>query len=46
LKRGFVLAVIEDGKSLSLVVYEAAAEHYFDTYADEAEAILATIRVI
>ena len=45
-KRGFVFATMNASNGLSLVVYEAAAEHYFSAYSDEAEAILESLKII
>jgi len=43
-KRGIVVGLIDAKDGLSLIVYEAAAEHYFDEYLDEAEGVLASAR--
>lgn len=45
-KRGFVVGLIDPEQGLSLAIFEAAAEHYYDKYADEAEAVFTSMEKI
>lgn len=45
-KRGMVVALIDGEKGLNLVLYEAAAEHYYDAYLADAEGVLASLEKI
>jgi hypothetical protein len=45
-KRGMVVALIDGDKGLNLVLYEAAAEHYYEAYRTDAESVLASLEKI
>lgn len=45
-KRGMVIALIDGEKGLNLVLYEAAAEHYYDASRAAAESVLASLEKI
>lgn len=45
-KRGLVVGLIDEAQGLSLAIFEAAAEHYYDEYAGKAEAVLGSIEKI
>ena len=45
-KRGIVLGFIDSEKGLNLVLYEAAAEHYYEASLGEAEKVLASLQKI
>ncbi|HIC80468.1 MAG TPA: hypothetical protein EYP07_05805 [Kiloniellaceae bacterium] len=45
-KKGIVIGVIDEEKGLNLVVYEAAAEHYFSASLDAAEKVLNSLERI
>ena len=45
-KKGMVIGLIDAEKGLNLVVYEAAAEHYYDASLPAAEGILASLERI
>lgn len=45
-KRGMVVALIDGEKGLNLVLYEAAAEHYYETYRTDAEKVLGSLEKI
>ena len=45
-KRGIVLGLIGEEDGLNLIIYEAAAEHYYEHYVDEVEGMLNSIETI
>ena len=45
-KRGMVVGLIDAEKGLNLVLYEAAAEHYYDAMLADAEKVLASLQRI
>lgn len=45
-KRGQVIGLIDAEQGLNLVVYEAAAQHYYDAHLAEAERVLASLQKI
>ncbi len=45
-KRGMVIGLIDADKGLNLVLYEAAAEHYYDATLAEAEKVLNSLEKI
>lgn len=45
-KRGLVIGLIDPDKGLNLVIYEAAAEHYYDASLADAEKVIGSLQRI